>query len=103
MHSDHSTTVTAVDEQRPSMAVVSLVAAVTDTDPLELEPLYNAVDPEALDSLCAAGNSVSTLSFEYAGYTVVVEQSAAGVELSLEPITIDGETTRGVADSGRSA
>lgn len=37
--------------EAPSTAVVSTVAAVTGTDPLALEPLYSAVDPDALDAL----------------------------------------------------
>ncbi|WP_161991503.1 HalOD1 output domain-containing protein [Natronorubrum aibiense] len=103
MDAQHSMTVTAADEQRPSMAVVSLVATVTDTDPLELEPLYDAVDPEALDSLCTPTNGVSSLSFEYAGYTVVVERADDGIDISLESVTVGLESARGVADSGPSA
>ena len=103
MHSQHSTTVTAVDEQRPSMALVSLVAAVTNTDPVDLEPLYNAIDPDALDSLCTPDTSFSSIEFEYVGHTVVVEPVDNGVELSLEPVTIGAENAHGVADSEPSA
>ncbi|SIR65578.1 HalOD1 output domain-containing protein [Natronorubrum thiooxidans] len=103
MDSDHSTIVTAVDEHRPSMAVVDLVAAVTDTDPLALAPLYDAIDPDALDSLCTPDACVSSLEFEYEGYTVVVEQSGDDVEISLEPITVGDGSAQEVADSGSSA
>jgi len=103
MHSHHSTTVTAADEQRPSMALVSLVAAVTNTDPVDLEPLYNAIDPEALDSLCTPDASFSSIEFEYVGHTVVVEPVDSGVELSLESVTIGAENTHGIADSEPSA
>ncbi|MCL9814321.1 HalOD1 output domain-containing protein [Natranaeroarchaeum aerophilus] len=55
-------------------AVVSLVAETGDRDPLDLPPLYDAVDPEALDRLCArTSDSELRVSFEYAGYTVLVE------------------------------
>lgn len=32
-------------------AVVSMVAKVAENDPLEMEPLYSAVDPDALNDL----------------------------------------------------
>lgn len=38
-------------EYAPSTAVVLAVAAVTETDPLELEMLNDCVDPECLDGL----------------------------------------------------
>ncbi len=57
-------------------AVVSLVAETADRDPLDLPPLYDAVDPEALDRLCTrTSDSELRVSFEYAGYTVLVEGS----------------------------
>jgi hypothetical protein len=55
-------------------AVVSLVAQEEDCDPLELPPLYGAVDPEALDQICTAGDGSSLcISFDYTGYTVLVD------------------------------
>lgn len=39
----------AIDET--SLAVVSAVATVSGTDPLELDPLYDAVNPPSLDEL----------------------------------------------------
>lgn len=41
-----------VDETRePSRAVVEVVADAEGVDPLELPPLYEAIDPDALDAL----------------------------------------------------
>nr|WP_254532426.1 HalOD1 output domain-containing protein [Natrinema gelatinilyticum] len=37
--------------ERPSEAIVTAVAAVLETDPLELSPLSDSVEPDALDSL----------------------------------------------------
>ena len=55
-------------------AIVSLVAQERDCDPLELDPLYGAVDPEALDSICRAATEGSVrISFEYAGFTVLID------------------------------
>lgn len=57
-------------------AIVSLVAQEMECDPLELDPLYDAVDPEALDGICSATpDSSLRVSFDYAGYTVLVDAS----------------------------
>ncbi|MBZ6495330.1 HalOD1 output domain-containing protein [Natrinema longum] len=37
--------------ERASDAIVTAVAAIVGTDSVDLPPLYDAVDPEALDSL----------------------------------------------------
>ncbi len=91
------------DDQQPSMAVVDLIAQVDGIDPLDLEPLYHAVDPEHLDTLCTSSAGFSTLEFVYADHTVTVERSDDGLEISLEPVTIGGDSSHGVADSGPSA
>lgn len=53
----------------PSERVVTEVAAFEDTDPLALPPLFDAIDPEALDELASEGVGVS---LEYSGYEVLV-------------------------------
>ncbi|WP_083898767.1 HalOD1 output domain-containing protein [Natronococcus jeotgali] len=65
-------------ETTPVVAVVSAVADAAGTDPLELPPLGNAINPEALNDLVGAERSpgLESISFEYAGYDVVV--SGAG-------------------------
>lgn len=102
MNSQNSTVVTADDDRSPSMAVVELVADVTGTDPLELPPLYNALDPDALDSLCGNSSGFSSLEFEYTSRTVTVERVREGLEISLGPVTIGNGGSRGIADSGPS-
>lgn len=102
MNDRDSTTVTPDDDQQPSMAVVELVSQATGTDPIELDPLYNAINPEAVDSLCTSGSGFTSLEFEYASHTVIVEQSDDGLKISLGPIMI-GDGSRGVADTGPSA
>lgn len=52
-------------------AIVLAVAAVRNERPVELESLYDAVDPDALERLCSGASSV-TATFEYAGVTVSV-------------------------------
>ena len=44
-------------EEETSTAVVSAVAETTCTDPLELSPLYDVIDPDALDRVFAAAGS----------------------------------------------
>ena len=70
-----STTVEWGQESAPTPlhAVVSAVAEAEDVDPVELPPLYNAIDPDALNALVTSDSStVSTVTFQYAGYAVVV-------------------------------
>jgi hypothetical protein len=62
--------VTAYDasEQRPSEAILAAVAGATGRDMFAGQPLYEAIDPDALDSMVQAGrgNEVS-VSFSYLG------------------------------------
>lgn len=56
-----------------SLSVIDALADELDTDPVELEPLYHVVDPEALDQLfreSAAGPS--RVQFAYGDHTVEV-------------------------------
>lgn len=61
-------------EMTPVVAVVAAVADAAGTDPLELPPLGNAIDPEALNDLVDPERStgLESIAFEYAGYDVVV-------------------------------
>lgn len=58
-----------------SVAVVRSVAAVSGEDPVEMDPLYDAVDPDALDSLYRSSRRTQnetklTIEFSYNGYRV---------------------------------
>ncbi|WP_227131454.1 HalOD1 output domain-containing protein [Halorubellus salinus] len=62
----------------PSQRVLRTVASLLNVDSLELPPLYESVDPDALDALFAepdglSGTRTGTLSFAYAGCTVFVD------------------------------
>lgn len=61
-----------VDPGDVSFLVVVAVAAVEGTDPERLPPLYDSVDPDALDAvLDTAGDGAGmNVSFEYEGYEV---------------------------------
>jgi hypothetical protein len=61
-----------------SQEIIELVAESENTDPLELPPLSEAIDPDALDRLFR--NTSGHLAFEYQGHTVTVEGNG-GVEV----------------------
>lgn len=69
----------------PSTAIIELIAEATDCDPIDLEPLYESVDPDALDRL-VRGNGVDphdqrlSVSFSFDGHAVAVRSSGV-VEL----------------------
>lgn len=66
-----------------SEAVIAAVASESGLDALELAdefgPLYDAIDPTALDSLFQSsgenGRSAGSVTFEYAAYRVTVDQT----------------------------
>ena len=71
-------------DELPSEAVYSVVAAVSDRPPLELEPLAHVIDPDALDRLFGRSSSASSsrrAEFEYCGYRVVVTADAVRVHV----------------------
>lgn len=78
-------------EIEPSMAVVEVVVSVSDAGPLQLDPLYEVVDPELIDQFCTrttrdsqAGDRM--ISFPYHDYSVTVE--SRGV-IEVEPLPVD--------------
>lgn len=73
-----SSTGDVVGDVPPSQRVLRQVASLLDVDSLELPPLYESVDPDALDALFATPDGLSsirtgTVSFAYAGCTVFVD------------------------------
>lgn len=65
------------DVKPVSLRVVEKVAEATDTDPMNLEPLYERIDPDSLDGLFSDPNPmdnrrVGHVSFTMAGCEVVV-------------------------------
>ncbi|GAB3032790.1 HalOD1 output domain-containing protein [Natronobiforma cellulositropha] len=70
------------DEQtRPSVTetIIEHVADADGRDPLELPPLWDAVDPEALETLFAptksGGVRAGRVEFAYCGYWITVEDA----------------------------
>jgi hypothetical protein len=62
---------TIEDDEPTSRVVVTAVAAVADERVVDLPPLYEWVDPEALDALFP-DETTGPVSFSYYGYLVVV-------------------------------
>ena len=58
----------------PSEAIVLKITERTDVNPVDLPPLYERVDPEALDSLVQGPGSFYA-TFEYTGYEVTVSET----------------------------
>ncbi|WP_436910299.1 HalOD1 output domain-containing protein [Halosimplex marinum] len=91
MEDDASTTV---------LSVLETVAAAERVDPVDLPPLADAVDPQALNDLFApaAGEGVpATVRFEYCGYEVTVRGVGS---VTAEPIGRPATATGTAAPSG---
>ncbi|SDK37819.1 HalOD1 output domain-containing protein [Natronorubrum texcoconense] len=85
-----------LSEDRPAPpsvteTIVDAVSEAEDCDPLTLPPLWNVIDPEALDALFepTRGGEPRTgrVSFVYVGYEITVDSTAeAAVAVSVEPV-----------------
>lgn len=59
-------------DEAVSTAVVEAVSEASETSVVDLPPLYESVDPDALDTLFSGEQTPDCLTFEYAGYLVTV-------------------------------
>ena len=58
----------------PTDAVIRAVAIVNDVDPVELDvPLFESVDPDALDRLFESPAEALSTTFHYHGHDVAVQ------------------------------
>lgn len=73
---------TVREDEAPSTAVYSVVAAVENRSPLDISPLAHAIDPDALDALLAGERGAERVSFEYCGYAVTATPDEIRVEES---------------------
>ncbi|WP_435177437.1 HalOD1 output domain-containing protein [Halorussus sp. AFM4] len=69
--------------ESPSEAVVRAVAARTDTAPVDLDPLYDIVDPDHLDAMCGTDDGAdrveSSVTFTFHGCQVSVTRKEVSV------------------------
>jgi len=66
------TYVGSFDERPASIAVTEALASIRHCDPIELEPLYHSIDPEALDAIVDSGDSDLRATFRIDGFEITV-------------------------------
>lgn len=85
------TYVTEIDpDERPTEAVVAAVAEFAGSAPERLDPLYDAVEPDALDAFFDHAGRTDVpqrLTFAYAGFEVTVEGDGT-LLVSREPTAV---------------
>jgi len=74
----------------PSSAVIETVAVASDREPTRFEPLYGAIDPDALNALVRSkggepAGERTTVTFEFAGQCVTVRGGGAVMVRPVEP------------------
>jgi predicted dinucleotide-binding enzyme len=67
------------DDEHASESIIRAVAAVSGRSPLDLPPLQESVDVDALDLLFASSTAIEGLRFTYAGHNVLVEPARVHV------------------------
>lgn len=68
-------------QNSPSLRIVAAVSDAIDADPTSIPPLYDTVDPEALDRLLDAETAIEVV-FEYEGHAVEITGDGT--------VTVDG-------------
>jgi hypothetical protein len=69
-------TTTRPRQDATSTLTATIVDRVTDREgvgPLEVPPLYESIDPEAVAGLVDTGDGVEYVTFSYCGYEITVE------------------------------
>lgn len=67
----------------PSTAVVTTVASEAEVDPVAIDPIYEAIDPDSLDQLLTStsyshSSPHGSIEFAYHDYWVVVKPNGRG-------------------------
>ncbi|AFZ74912.1 HalOD1 output domain-containing protein [Natronobacterium gregoryi] len=84
--------------ERPSAAVVETIAQAEGVDPMTFEPsLYQAIDPDALDTLIESADGEVTVVFTFAGYTVGVDGTGTVTLAPIDETETDDESSGGDA------
>lgn len=69
------------EEESASRAVIRAVADVRDRDPIDMEPMVETIDPEAVDEVFTrSSEDVATLTLLYEGCRIQVTDDAVVVE-----------------------
>ena len=64
-------------EITPSTGVIETIAVAANCEPTAIEPLYETLDPDALDAVIQSGAGGTTVQFVFAGYDVTVHSNGA--------------------------
>ncbi|RQG95218.1 HalOD1 output domain-containing protein [Natrarchaeobius chitinivorans] len=72
------------DDRSLAETIVSTVAALSETEPAEMERLYDRIDPDSLEAIFeptsgTANRNAGTVSFRLEGYTITVHGSGSVV------------------------
>lgn len=67
-------------DEPPSEGVYSVVAVMEDCSALDLPPLAETIDPDALDSLLKGNSGSEEVSFHYCGYEVTATSDEIRVQ-----------------------
>lgn len=73
--------------ERMSTVLIEAVASIRDVTATELDPLYETIDPDAIDALCDRSKTENPLeiSFQYEGCGVSVSGNGRIELVELEP------------------
>ena len=71
------------NDESVALSVIRTVTEATDEDPLEMEPLYLIVDPDALDALCKStrrspDGAGTIVEFSFNGFRVRISATGMG-------------------------
>ncbi|QPV62522.1 hypothetical protein I7X12_17590 [Halosimplex litoreum] len=91
------------DASTAVLSVLETVAAAERVDPVDLPPLSDTVDPEALNDLfrpAAVGRGSPRVAFEYCGYEVTVDGPDT---VAVEPVAPSATATGAGASNGTDA
>lgn len=73
------------------LAVTEVVGSLLGTDPGDLEPMFDSLDPEALDSLCrAVPGTRLNVGFVYQGCSVAIRREGTSLRVSASVAGRDG-------------
>lgn len=92
---DYPGTFDADEADSVSNRVIARVAEVTETDPLELEPLYSTVDPDCLDAIFQTGGSTSGQDGGFIQFTMEGCRVVVSADGSVD-VTPDAEESSGL-------
>lgn len=85
IHTDTPAEASLMADTDTTIRVIEAVASAKDIDPLDCPPLYDRIDPSALNDLFRGKeNANGYTTFEYAGYVVMIDSSQTVTLIDLD-------------------